>query len=60
MSKVVEELASANSDYLSACGDKGNLPMPPGRQFAILTCVDACLDPAKYAGLTEGDAHGEL
>jgi carbonic anhydrase len=33
------------------------LPMPPGRQFAILTCMDARLDPAKYAGLAEGDAH---
>jgi carbonic anhydrase len=28
----------------------------PGRHFAILTCMDARLDPAKYAGL-EGDAH---
>jgi carbonic anhydrase len=31
--------------------------MPPARQFAILTCMDARLDPAKYAGLSEGDAH---
>jgi carbonic anhydrase len=31
--------------------------MPPGRRFAILTCMDARLDPAKYAGLAEGDAH---
>jgi carbonic anhydrase len=31
--------------------------MPPGRGFAILTCMDARLDPAKYAGLAEGDAH---
>ncbi|MDA1012745.1 MAG: hypothetical protein O3C12_08810 [Proteobacteria bacterium] len=31
-------------------GDKGDLPLPPGRQFAILTCMDARLDPAKYAG----------
>ena len=31
--------------------------MPPGRAFAILTCMDARLDPAKYAGLAEGDAH---
>ena len=38
-------------------GDKGDLPLPPGRQFAILTCMDARLDPAKYAGLAEGDAH---
>ncbi|WP_417349450.1 beta-class carbonic anhydrase [Ferrimonas sp.] len=31
--------------------------MPPARQFAILTCMDARLDPAKFAGLAEGDAH---
>ncbi len=31
--------------------------MPPARQFAILTCMDARLDPAKYTGLSEGDAH---
>ncbi len=37
--------------------DKGALPLPPGRRFAILTCMDARLDPAKYAGLSEGDAH---
>jgi carbonic anhydrase len=29
----------------------------PARKFAILTCMDARLDPAKYAGLSEGDAH---
>lgn len=57
MSKVVEEVMSANADYVASFGDKGDLPMPPGRQFAILTCMDARLDPAKYAGLAEGDAH---
>lgn len=57
MSKVVSEVISANADYVATFGDKGNLPMPPGRKFAILTCMDARLDPAKYAGLSEGDAH---
>lgn len=57
MSKVVEEVISANADYVAGFGDKGNLPHAPGRQFAILTCMDARLDPAKYAGLVEGDAH---
>jgi carbonic anhydrase len=37
--------------------EKANLAMPPARKFAILTCMDARLDPAKYAGLSEGDAH---
>ena len=57
MSKVVDEVLAANDAYAGAFGDKGALPMPPGRQFAVLTCMDARLDPAKYAGLAEGDAH---
>ncbi len=57
MSKVVEEVISANADYAAGFEYKGDLPAPPGRQFAILTCMDARLDPAKYAGLAEGDAH---
>ena len=57
MSKVKNEVLSANAAYASEFGDKANLPMPPGRAFAILTCMDARLDPAKYAGLAEGDAH---
>lgn len=57
MSNVLDEVLSANNDYVADFGDKGDLPMPPGRQFAILTCMDARLDPAKYAGLAEGDAH---
>ena len=56
MSQILEEVLSANADY-AAGFDKGDLPMPPGRHFAILTCMDARLDPAKYAGLAEGDAH---
>lgn len=57
MSKIVEEVTAANAKYAANFGEKGDLPMPPGRQFAILTCMDARLDPAKYAGLAEGDAH---
>ena len=57
MSKILEEVLSANAKYAENFGDKSNLPMPPGRRFAILTCMDARLDPAKFAGLSEGDAH---
>lgn len=56
MSNVLNEVLLANRDYVAGF-DKGDLPMPPGRHFAILTCMDARLDPAKYAGLSEGDAH---
>ena len=54
---ILEEVLAANGNYASAFGAKGELAMPPARQFAILTCMDARLDPAKYAGLSEGDAH---
>ena len=54
---VLEEVLAANTAYASAFGDKSELAMPPARQFAILTCMDARLDPAQYAGLSEGDAH---
>ena len=57
MSKIMDEVIAANRTYASTFGDKGKLAMPPRRQFAILTCMDARLDPARFAGLTEGDAH---
>jgi carbonic anhydrase len=53
----LDDVLSANDAYASDFGDKGALGMPPARRFAILTCMDARLDPAKYAGLSEGDAH---
>ncbi len=57
MSTIRNEVLAANEAYAAQFGEKGKLPMPPGRRFAILTCMDARLDPAKYAGLSEGDAH---
>lgn len=56
-SKVLQEVLSANQQYSADFGKKGDLAMPPARHFAILTCMDARLDPAKFAGLAEGDAH---
>ena len=57
MSNILNEVLSANQQYVAGFGDKGSLALPPARGFAILTCMDARLDPAKYAGLAEGDAH---
>lgn len=54
---VLNEVLAANAEYVAEFGDKGSLALPPARSFAILTCMDARLDPAKYAGLAEGDAH---
>jgi len=57
MSTLVNEVLAANARYAEGFGDKGKLPLPPARRFAILTCMDARLQPSKFAGLTEGDAH---
>ncbi len=57
MSRILSEVASANANYSASFGDKSKLACPPARRFAILTCMDARLDPAKFAGLAEGDAH---
>jgi carbonic anhydrase len=54
---VLDEVLAANSAYAATFGAKSELALPPARGFAILTCMDARLDPAKYAGLSEGDAH---
>jgi carbonic anhydrase len=54
---VLHEVLSANDQYAASFGAKGELALPPARGFAILTCMDARLDPAKYAGLSECDAH---
>ena len=57
MSQILAEVLKANSAYSASFGDKAKLAIPPARHFAILTCMDARLDPAKFAGLAEGDAH---
>jgi carbonic anhydrase len=57
VSKIVDQVIAANKKYASDFGAKKDLALPPSRGFAILTCMDARLDPAKYAGLAEGDAH---
>ena len=57
MSSILSEVLAANEVYARSFGDKATLALPPARRFAILTCMDARLDPAKFAGLAEGDAH---
>ena len=54
---IRDEVLGANNEYANSFGSRADLALPPARGFAILTCMDARLDPAKYAGLSEGDAH---
>ncbi len=53
---VVQEFLKANEAFATAF-QKGHLPMPPALRVAVLTCMDARLDPARFLGLQEGDAH---
>ena len=53
---LVDEVRAANEAYAGEF-TKGDLPMPPGRRFAVVACMDARLDPARALGLEEGDAH---
>ncbi len=57
MTRIRDEVLAANAAYADSFGDRAGLAMPPARGFLILTCMDARLDPAKFAGLVEGDAH---
>ena len=53
---VAQEFQKANEEYASSF-EKGDLPMPPARHVAVLTCMDARLHPAEFLGLELGDAH---
>jgi carbonic anhydrase len=53
---VTDELLRANAEYARNF-DQGDLPMPPARRLAIVTCMDARIDPSRAFGLKEGDAH---
>ncbi|MBX5455395.1 MAG: carbonic anhydrase [Thermogemmatispora sp.] len=53
---LIEELLAANERY-AATFQKGELPLPPAKKLAIVTCMDARIDPARILGLEEGDAH---
>ena len=53
---IVDEFLKANEAYV-ATFQKGDLPMPPARKVAVLTCMDARIVPGRALGLEEGDAH---
>jgi carbonic anhydrase len=53
---VIDELLQANAGYARTF-DRGNLPLPPARRLAVVTCMDARIIPSRALGLEEGDAH---
>ncbi len=56
-SRTLQEILEANRTYAESFGDKAKLTGAPRRRIAILTCMDARMDPARFSGLSEGDAH---
>lgn len=57
MSFIINAIRTANEYYVQTFGNKVKLGMPPSKQVAILTCMDARLDPARFAGFNEGEVH---
>lgn len=53
---VTDELVQANQAYASGF-DQGDVPAPPARRVAVVTCMDARLHPETFLGLGIGDAH---
>ena len=53
---TTDELLRNNERYANSF-DKGDLPIPPAKRIAIVTCMDARLSPYVMLGLSEGDAH---
>lgn len=51
------DLREANERYAATWGGKASLTREPARRLALLTCMDARIDPARALGLEEGDAH---
>ena len=57
MSDNIKQIIEANKNYAEEFGNKSNLSAPPSKRLAVLTCMDARLEPLKFLGLELGDAH---
>lgn len=53
---AVDEMLASNADFARGF-QSGGLPAPPSRRVAVLTCMDARVDPARALGLGPGEAH---
>ena len=50
MSENIERIKLANNKYSEEFGNKSDLEIPPVRRLAVLTCMDARLEPMKFLG----------
>ena len=53
---VTDELLK-NAESYARTFDRGDLPLPPAKQVAVLACMDARLNVYGLLGLQEGDVH---
>ncbi len=53
---ATDELLANNKTYVSSF-DKGQLPLPPAKQVAVVACMDARLNVYGALGLNEGESH---
>ena len=53
---ITDELLTNNEAY-AATFDQGDLAMPPGKEVAVVACMDARLDVYQILGLGLGEAH---
>jgi len=53
----LHDFEQGNARYLAERGEKHELPAPPAKRLAIVSCMDARIDVVAQLGLTEGDAH---
>lgn len=53
---AMDDMLQANQQYVAQF-TQGDLPAPPAKHLAIVTCMDARIHPAKVLGLEIGDAH---
>lgn len=51
------EAVKAANDAYAASFDEGGKPLPPAKQAAVLTCMDARIIPANALGFELGDVH---
>jgi len=56
MSAIQQNVEAASAAY-SASFTQGHLALPPAKQYLVLTCMDARIDPARAFGIDLGDAH---
>lgn len=53
---TIDQLLKNNEPYVEGFNSAG-LPMPPGKQVAVVTCMDARIDIYRALGLELGEAH---